>query len=307
MEASAIHAMGGFDALAIHLQWAFLGVGFLGAVSGLLRPRVPLVAVSATLLLLVVAPEFNYRALGPLADFPLDYYFALAALATALWIEAGDRRYLAGAGVSVAVAMGVKREGLLLALALLLAALLATAATRRRSWPPLVGVFGLAAATTIPWRVWWNTHGLTGEAPASRAAELARDVDRILPSLWLLLGRLSWQQWLVLVVVPVAAAVTLVATGGPRRSAVLYLATMALGLAAFTWVFWAVPELPTDPDGESPAPRAMASLALLSAAFAPLLLAQLAGLYRPVAEERSPPASGPALEQPAVEAVDVVH
>ena len=51
------------------------------------------------------------------------------------------------------------------------------------------------------------------------------------------------------------------------------------------------PELPTDPDGESPAPRAMASLALLSAAFAPLLLAQLAGLYRPAEGGRSPAAA----------------
>ena len=72
---------------------------------------------------------------------------------------------------------------------------------------------------------------------------------------------------------PVALCAAALALWTPARPlAVAYLGTSALAFSAFVWIFWAVPDLPTSSTGESPAPRAVGALALLAAAFAPLLL-----------------------------------
>jgi hypothetical protein len=276
LEAMDVLVMGGFDPLALHLQFSLLLVGFTGALLALLRSSVPTWLVWPVLALMVVAPEFNYRVLSPLADYPLDYFFALAGVCLALWLERRRPAHLVIAGVFLATAMSLKREGLLLAGALVVGAGVASLRDFRRAWPPLALTAAAAFATTLPWRAWWMSHDLTGEAPATGPAEWVDSASRVWPSFELLAGRLySWDTWLLLGPVVLGAAVAAIALARGRDAGVLYVVTLAVGLAAFTWIFVAVPDLPTSPRGEQPAPRAMASLAFLSIALAPLLLARL--------------------------------
>jgi hypothetical protein len=80
-----------------------------------------------------------------------------------------------------------------------------------------------------------------------------------------------------LVLVAGAVAIQLPAA---RWSGSLYLLTTVFALVGFTWVFWAYPDLPTTVTGESPAPRAVSSLVLFSAAIAPLLVERIQAAVR---------------------------
>ena len=86
MHAIAFRFMGSADTVSLHLQYWLLMVGFVGAVAGLLRPRLPLVLIWPFLLVMLVMPEFGARALQPQADVVLDYFFAGSTLALALWL-----------------------------------------------------------------------------------------------------------------------------------------------------------------------------------------------------------------------------
>jgi hypothetical protein len=277
MEAIDFTGMGEADAMAIHLQFVLLLGGFVWALSGLLRPYVPRAFLWPVILLMLIAPELNYRALTALADFPLDYFFALSAVCLGRWIETRQTWLLVLGASFLGVAMSVKREGQLLAVALVVGCLVASWRSRGWAYPRLLLAVGLAALTTVPWRVWWMSRGLTGEAPATSPSDWLDSLSRVWPSFELLVGRLlSWDLWYLVFPLAVAAAVLVVVLFPTRRAtATLYLTTCVLVIASFTWVFVAEPELPTTVRGDQPAPRAMASLIFLSVAFLPLLLGLL--------------------------------
>ena len=270
LQAMNFHFIGAADTLALHLQYWFLFAGFLAAVAGFLRPRVPLVLIWPFLLLLAVTPAARARALSTLSDFTVDGFFALGSLALVLWCRSRERWLLLSAGVFLTAAVATKREGLLLVLALVAGTIVATRGRRTRA--AILAVGASAFLLNLPWRLWWLSHDLTGESAGAGARVLVREVDRIWPATTLLLGQaFSWDAWLL--VLPVALCAAALALWTPARPlAVAYLGTSALAFSAFVWIFWAVPDLPTSSTGESPAPRAVGALTLLAAAFAPLLL-----------------------------------
>lgn len=282
LEAMDFAFMGRVDTLALHMQPYLLFCGFLWTAAGLLRPRIPLSAIWPFLALLCMTPNVHYTVLSPLADFPLGYFFASGGLALALWLHTRERPLLVLSGLWLATAMSTKREGLLLAVALVVAAALATLREWRTTWPRVGVVLAAAFATTIPWRIWWHVNRLTGELPATGPTQWASSIGRVPSAFWLLVDRFtSPGLWLLLV--PLVLVTGAVALGLPaaRGVGVLYLLTTLFALAGFTWVFWAYPDLPTTVTGESPAPRAVSSLVLFSAAIAPLLVERIhAGIRR---------------------------
>jgi hypothetical protein len=77
--------------------------------------------------------------------------------------------------------------------------------------------------------------------------------------------------------VPVAIAAATVALGRRRfELPVLYLVTTVLTILGFAWVIWSDPSLPISTrQSQTPIPRAVASIVLMSTIFAPLLLQRL--------------------------------
>jgi hypothetical protein len=275
LESLAFHFMGSADTNALHVQFWFLLVGFVAAVAGLLRPRVPLVLVWPFLAALVLMPEVGARAIAPQADLTLQYFFVTSALSLTLFARDREPWLLVPYGVLLAAAMSTKREGQLLAACLVLAAVLVTWRERRWAWPRIVGVAFLAFLATLPWRIWFTSHNLTGEAPSTPAGALWDTLDRIPPSLRLVL-ELAFDGGMWLAVLPLALAAAVLAVVLARsRSAALFLFTVGFVVVGFAWILWSIADLPIVPTDATPIPRAVGALTLLAGAFGPLLVWEL--------------------------------
>jgi hypothetical protein len=274
LEAAAFEFMGSVDVVTLHVQFWFFLAGFVAAVAGLLAPRVSPVLLWSFMLLVLVSPRVVARTLEPQADFTLDYLFALAALLVALWLLDRQPWQLASATLFLAAAMLTKREGQLLALCVVAAAVAASWRDRRSAWPRLALASVCALALAAPWRIWFTTHDLTGEFPQD-AAGFVEDADRWWPALDSVLTA-AFDPGLWTIVIPLAlAAIALAFLAGvrvlPTYAAVVY----GLALAGFTWGIWSFTELevPIEQDEAiNPVVRLSAGLVVLSAALVPLLL-----------------------------------
>ncbi len=273
LDASAFHVMGSADVVTLHVQFWFLGVGFLWALAGVLAERVPAWILWPFVLLVLVAPRIGPRFIVTEADLLLNELFVLAALLVVLWM--GDRAdwRLAVATVLMSGMVLTKREGLLLAAVLVVAAGLASIRSWRSIWPKLALRAVVVGAVAIPWRLWYIAHGIEGEAP-SGGVDPTENAGRLWPSV-----RLAWDvlfssdYWSVIVPVAIGAiVVALLAREYVLASFVA--AAVALVTLGGGWITWAIPELPiTQELGGNPIVRYMGSAALLCVSASPLLIA----------------------------------
>jgi hypothetical protein len=274
LEASAFEFMGAADVVTLHLLFWFPLLGFVAAVAGLLATRVPPLLLWPGLLLVVLTPAAVNRALAPEADLLLDYFVALAALLTALWLGERARWQLVVAAIFLAVTMSTKREGFLLAACIVAAALAVSWRERRFAWPRLGLAAAVAFATTLPWRVWFQSQGIGGEGPEAGGFGLLDNLDRAWPSFRLALTTLFDDgTWLVVMPLSIAAVVLALLAGArvlPAYTALL----SGLAIAGFTWTTWAFPSIPITRDASvNPIGRLTGSLVLVFAGLLPLLLA----------------------------------
>jgi hypothetical protein len=269
LESASFSFMGSTDAVTLHLQLWFITVGFVAAVVGLLSRRVAPLLLWPPFVLLLVTPHFVVYALQPQADFLLDEFFALAVLLVALWIVDGELWQLAGAAILTAAAMSTKREGYVLALCLLLAALLVA----RRSWRLLLLAGAFAALTTVPWRVFLAARDLSGGGPEAGGTGLLSNFDRAWPSLRLALSTVfDFNIWLI--VLPLLlVALTIGFTAEDRRLPTFVSVFVLLCVAALTWSTWAFPSLPVTKEAAlNPIVRFSGALIVSAAVLIPLLL-----------------------------------
>jgi hypothetical protein len=275
LQAMDFHLMGSADQSTIALQYWFLLAGFVAAVAGLLRPRVPSYLLWPFLAMAVAMPELDRRFLSPQADWPLDVFFALAALCLALWLQTREPWLLGSFAILLAAEMATKREGQLLTACLVAGAAAATWRQARWAWPRVIGLAAAAYAVNIPWRIWWTSRHLSGDLPDAGLGKLQAMSSRVAPAFRIVLDLLfRYDFWLLAVPLAALAALALLARRRPRL-AVLYLLTCCLGVVGFTWILWSIPALPLDTSAATPIPRAVGSLVLMSIALAPLLLVEL--------------------------------
>lgn len=273
LEAASFHAMGGIDPVTLHVQFWCLQAGFLWFLGGVLAGRVRGVVLAPSLVAVVVMPDLVRRALDAQADLLVGYLLAAAAVIVLLWLERSEAWQLPAATVLLAGAMLTKREGLLIAACILVAAAVATVRERRARWPRLAAVGVIAFALSLPWRIWFMSKGLPGDSPEAGLFGFLTDLDRGFGSFRLslethFLPRLWWATPFLLVT---AAALAWLA--GRRRLAVYAAGVFALCILAATWVVWSIPELPiTREGGVNPIIRLVGSSALLAASLTPLLL-----------------------------------
>ena len=273
IQAGAFHAMGSADTTSLHVQYWFFAVGFVAAVVGLLAGRVHEAILFPLLLAFLVSQSLVERITTVYADVPLGYLVAIAALLLVLWIEDGHRWQLAAATILLAGAMLTKREGLLFAAFVLVAAFAATLPERRKLWRPLLVAAVTAFALALPWRIWFTAHGIEGEGPDSGYLGAFTHLERVWPSFELAFDALfATDLWRIAPSLAVAAIV-FAAVGGAWRVTVYSAVFLVAALAGATWAIWAYTALPIVRDeSQNPIVRITGTTVLVLAALTPLLL-----------------------------------
>jgi hypothetical protein len=277
LDAMGFRFMGGTgDPTGLSFQYWLLLVGFVCSSAALLRPFARPWLIWLFLGLATLIPQLDNRLLIGLADWPLDIFFVTAALLLVRWLRTREGWLLAGYGIAVAATLATKREGQLLTACLVAATLLATARRWRETWLPVVGVAALGYAVNVPWRLWWSSRNLEGDAPSGGVHELVDQFSaRFWPSLHVVVRVLfPYDSWLLILPVALAAALlSLTLPRAERETAVLFLLTVLLCVLGFTWITWSDPNIPISTRNSlSPIPRAVGSIVLLAAALGPLLL-----------------------------------
>jgi hypothetical protein len=271
LDAAAFHAMGGVDVTTLHLQFWFLGAGFVWAFAGVLSERVPGWILWPFVALPLVAPRIGPRFTIPEADLLLDFLFVLAAILVLFWLLHRERWRLVAATVLLCGLVLTKREGVLLAAFVVAGAFLVSVDRKRETWPALGLTVLAVAAVGAPWRVWYLVHGIENEGPSGGVVQSS---ERLWPSLRLAFDVLfASGYWSLLV--PMAIGSLVVAALAREGRLVAYFAAL-IGLVTLGggWITWAVPELEiTQELGANPIVRYMGAGALLCAAASPILLA----------------------------------
>jgi hypothetical protein len=277
LDAAAFHAMGGVDVVTLHVQYWALAVGFVAAAAGVLSRHVPPWALWPSLVLVLVLPRARSYLLAPQADLLLDYLVVLGATLVALWLLDRDRAWrLHAATILLCGAVLVKREGLVLAGCVLVAALAATAPSWRRAWPQLVAPVAAVVLVSLPWSIWHRAHGIDGEL----GADGLRDVftGRTLDSLRLALDVVfDSGRWSVVPTIGLAAVVLAAVFGSRRLAAFVGVLVVLLTLSgASTSVVF--PDIAVTADeAVNPIVRLTAATVVTFSCLTPLLLA---GVWR---------------------------
>lgn len=271
IQAGAFHAMGSADTVTLHVQYWFFAVGFVIAVIGLLAQRVRHAILFPLLLAFLVAPSLLDWITTVYADIPLGYLIAVAALLVILWIEEKESWQLAVATVLLSGAMLTKREGMLFAACVLLAGLVASFADRRQLWRRLLAAGLIAFALVLPWRIWFTAHGFPGDGPEAGYIGALSHLERVWPSVRLVVTTLFDQDLWRFAPVLGAAAIALALLAGAWRVSVYAGTFLVAALAAATWVFWSNVSLGLTED-EWAVRRLTGTTVLVLAVLAPLLL-----------------------------------
>jgi hypothetical protein len=279
LQSAAFHAMGSADAVTLHLQYWFLAAGFLLAVIGLLARQVRATILFPILLAFLVAPVLLDWIVTVYADLPLAYLIAVAALLLVLWIEEPAQWRLWAIALLLAGGMLTKREGILFAACVLLAALVASFVDRRRLWKPLLAAGLLAFALALPWRIWFTAHGLPGDGPQLGYLGSFSHLDRVWPALRLNVATLLDDDLWHYAPFLAAAAIVLGALAHVWKESLFAGAFVVATIAAGTWVSWSNPVASND---VWPVHRYAAITLLVLAALTPLLLQRAWSAVSPV-------------------------
>ena len=273
VEAFDFHLMGGVDARMIHVQFVLLAAAFAGTIWSLLRHRVTVASLAATLLLFGVAPGLHTQVLAAYADVPIACLWAASALAFGLWLidDGEDRLYLAA--ILAAGAVATKQEGIVLDSALFAAVALALA-LRRSTWT--ARTFGIVAGsvvlTAVPWQWWVRPPPLHDADIAPSAGRMAKQLDTV-PTIVHRLGtELVWIKWPGIVVIAVGVAVLLIVR---QRDpiAIGYILVLTLSTSGLIVVYWNA-RIPIAGLLTQSAERVVTAPVLLSVAMLPLLISR---------------------------------
>jgi hypothetical protein len=277
LEAAVFAAAGKADAGLLPVQEWLLAAAFLGAVAGLLLPRVQGRAVAPALLLIGIAPGFAKYIGSGLADEPLAFLVALTGLALLLAQRDREPRLLGLATILAAAAALTKQEGLPLALLVILAASLGALAARKRRWAAGTAAVALAPVlAAASWRLWLrlnHVHYLPDYSPtrllhpvwlADHAGRLRYALHQVAHVLFL-----SLDVWLLIAALALALSLLLL-----RRAPEIALfapTTLILGMLGFDVIYW-IGRLPVVQWASTSTERVLSSVVLTVAAMLPLLI-----------------------------------
>lgn len=273
---AAFEFMGAADEVTLHLQAAVFFIAFIHAVATLSRRVASDLYVVPFVLVLATIPEVLGRSLQLDGDYPTEFTFVLGALLCATYVRGGGRWPLGAAAVLLAAAANSRREGLVYAVAVFVAALAVVALLRRwRSvWlllPPIIG--GLAG---VPWLVWVRWHHVQADSvPPPGAVSSAIEGKGAGGSLFHAVGVLvsylfRLGLWSIAPYVGLMMLLAVVLAGRRMRPLAVFIATVLVvtGVALLWRLLWYGGDL--NPKG-TPIPRISGVWSLLLCSVAPLL------------------------------------
>jgi hypothetical protein len=267
--ATGLHAIGSADVVTLHVQYWFLGVGFVAALVGLLSQRVAPLLLLPFVLTIFVMPDIRSRSVDMYGDLPLGFLVATAALLIALWLEERGEWQLPAASLLLAGAALTKREGVILAGCVVVAGLAASSDRVRKDWPRLLAVLVAAGAATLVWQIWLWAEALPGNGP-SGGLHFLTDGRRGWDSFKVVEKNLfTFDLWLLSLTLAIAA-VGLCLLVRIWRPAVYLAALITASLLGCTLILWSDANLQlTDINVVS---RLVGTVALAVVALAPLVL-----------------------------------
>jgi hypothetical protein len=238
IQALAFHAMGSADTVTLHLQYAFAAAFFVAAVVGVLAHRVRDAILFPVLLAFLVAPYLLDWLTTVYADIPMGYFIALAALMVFLWIDERQTWYAAAATVLLCGAMLTKREGMVFAVCVLFAGLVASFRDRRELWRRLLAAGLVAFALVVPWRIWYLAHGFPSVGQDTGYDGHVSDLDRLWPAFEITLRSLVHEDLWHFAPLLAIAATLLALLAGAWRIGIFAAALLVAGVGAVTWILW---------------------------------------------------------------------
>ena len=274
LDAAAFHAMGSVDVVTLHVQYWLFALGFVVAVAGLLVRRVPAWILWPSLALVLVVPRMRVSLLAAQADYLLDYLVVAAAILIVLWLSERRPWHLHAAVPLLACGAIVKREGIVFAACVLLAAAVASWHSRRWAWPRLAVAASGVVVVTVPWHLWYSANGIHGELGTGGSRDILS--QRTLDSLRLAFDVLAGSgRWSVIPTIGLVAVVLAAVWGHRSHAAFVGIAVALLTLAgASTSVVF--PDVGvTEDEAVNPIVRLTAGTVLLVACLTPLLLADV--------------------------------
>ena len=204
----------------------------------------------------------------------VDFLFVVGALLLALWCRDGRVWRLAAVAVLFAGAGLTKREGLLFAASALVIAFAVSLARRSVSWGHLLAVAALVGAAALPWRLWYRSHGIGGEAPTDVGVggSVGRIGDALRLSFDVFFDTTRWSVLPIVALIAVAAALV----WGDRRVAGFLAAVLGVVFLGGAWVTYSYRDVPiTADEALNPIVRYTGAIVLLAAASMPLVLASV--------------------------------
>ena len=191
LDALSAEALGRFDPRLIDVEAAVVLVAFGAAVWALLRLVVPPAAAAAVAFALTGSAPLAVNAGANYADAVLAVFTALGLVLLFLWLTRDGTTWLALAALFFGTAAVTKSEGLLFAVAAIVAALVV--APRFERSRRLVGAFALGCLA--PAAVWSVVDRLNGPGPDNldlgRLAEPGVLVERVPPAIDAMAGELA--------------------------------------------------------------------------------------------------------------------
>lgn len=250
-EAIYFRAAGTVNTQAVHVHFWTLLIAFVWA-AGFIASRVTRPALWAPILVaFALAPGVSSQLLTLYADVPVAIFLCIGILLLGLWLS--DRRpaELALATLFLATAANIKNEGLVAGLAALVVLALVVVVspppqlTRVRALGPALAALAGFIVGVLPWRIWMESHHITGDLPVRDALDpsfLWDRSDRVWPSIEALAGQLVLQErWFYVVPLALAVVAVCLAIGVLRQVAAFYLLTGVMVFAGLIWAYWISP------------------------------------------------------------------
>lgn len=289
VDATTFAFLGRADVLLVGPQHWVLIAAFVAALAGLLAYRVRAAIIYPSLLMIALLPAFHSFVGTGLGDESLMVQFVAAGLLMALWLRLGDGRLAALAALFLSAAVLTKSEGLLVAVAVAVVALIVAGRGRRR-WP--LALIGVIALTRLVWWAWLAGHHVARSddyrlSDALRPGYLGDRFDRLGTGIdGLLAALLGPGRFLVAVPIGLAAAVLCIRLC--PRVVGFVLGTGTLVLAGYAVIYWISPmEIHLYID--TSARRIVTPVGILWAALLPLFLAERLGAQPSAVPAAAPP------------------
>jgi hypothetical protein len=219
----------------------------------------------------------------------MDVFLAFTLVLLLLFVRERTWEPAALALAFAAAAALTKREAIVPLAAMAVGVAAATTGRKRETWPWAGALLAAAVLALAPWLVWVSSHSLPGPGPEAGGLGLFDNLDRLWPSVELVVTTLGdpghWS--VILAVVLLAVAGSLLAR---REEGIVVAVFLVLSTAGFVWIMWGLPSVPLTQNASLNPVVRLCGAALVPCALAVPILVQ--PLLDPIRARFASPSAG---------------